>query len=42
MKQMRMPGRGELSSMVNSAPLAFRSATTFSMFFTESPKWSSP
>ena len=38
MKQILMPGRGELSSMVNSAPLALRSATTLSMSFTRSPK----
>src|SRR5436190_23144292 len=41
-KQILMPGRGELSSMVNSAPFAFRSATTLSMFVTRRPKWSSP
>jgi hypothetical protein len=37
-KQILMPGRGELSSMVNSAPFALRSATTLSMSFTRSPK----
>ena len=41
-KQILMPGRGEFSSMVNSAPLALRSATTLSMFVTRRPKWSSP
>ena len=38
MKQILMPGRGEFSSMVNSAPFALRSATTLSMSFTRSPK----
>ena len=41
-KQMRTPGRACLSSIVNSAPLDLRSATTLSISFTSRPKWSSP
>ena len=41
-KAIRRPGRGECGSTANSAPRAFSSAQTASMFVTASPMCSSP
>ena len=42
MKQTRRPGRTVVGSLVNSTPLALRSAAMASMPLTARPKWSRP
>ncbi len=41
-KQILIPGRGMVGSVVNSTPFFFRSATMASMPVTARPKWSRP